>query len=401
MSKIVHFSDLHFGSGERYGTINPETGLNKRFEDFIRALDKPVNFAIENKADLVIFTGDTYKHATPEPVYQREFAKRIKMLSSSGIPTLLVVGNHDILYKIDGSDALDIYSALAVENVVVFNRIDFRQIKTKSGTVQVIAIPHITKSRLLTKDEYRNFSSKEQDDLMIQKVKHSVDGFVQALDPNLPSIVIGHGTLERAQFGSEVDLSIGKVLSYPLSFFQARGIDYVGFGHIHRHQILQEKNPLILYPGSLERVDFGEENEDKGFMYLELEKGNVSFEFKSTNPRKFITVFCDLTDSQNHQEDLESEIKKKIEPKSIVRVKYKIQEENFNQIKQERIKALLSDCFASAIQPEIVHKERSYRIPELDTGLMTNPILALEKYFLEYSEEDKNLLIEKAKSLVN
>ena len=397
--KIVHFSDLHFGSGERYGTINPESGLSRRFEDFISALDKPIDFAIKNDVDLVIFTGDTYKHATPEPVYQREFAKRIKKLSISRIPTLMVVGNHDILYKIDGSDALDIYSALDIENVIVFNRIDFKQIKTKSGTVQVIAIPHVTKSRLLTKDEYRNLSCKEQDNLMIQKVKHTIDGFVQKLDPGFPSIVIGHGTLERAQFGSEQDLSIGKVLSYPLSFFQEKGIDYVGFGHIHRHQILQEKNPLILYPGSLERVDFGEENEDKGFIYLELEKESVKYEFKSTNPRKFITIFCDLTSSQNPQEDLELEVKKKKEEQAIVRIKYKIQEENFNQIKQDQIKVLLSDCFAYLIQAEIVHKERTYRVPELDTSLTTNPILALEKYFLDYSEEDKNCLIEKAKSL--
>ena len=400
MIKIIHFSDLHFGSGERYGKINPETGLNTRFEDFISALDKPVNYAIENKVDLVIFTGDTYKHATPEPLYQREFAKRIKKLSMSKIPVVMIVGNHDILYRIDGSDALDIYSTLAIDHITVFNRIDFKPIETNNGIVQVIALPHITKSRLLTKDEYRNLSAKEQDNLMIQKVKQAIDACIQKLDPNLPAILLGHGTIETAQFGSEQDLSIGKVLSYPLSYFQLPQIDYVGFGHIHRHQVLQKEKPLILYAGSLERVDFGEENEGKGFMYLELARGNVHFEFMSTKPREFLTISCDLTKSENPQADLEREIKRQDISGAIVRVRYKINEENFGKVENEKIKALLTKCFSSVIQPEIVHKERTYRIADFDSNIMMNPMSALEKYLFDYSEEDKKVLLEKAKALI-
>ncbi len=401
MIKIIHFSDLHFGSGERYGPINPETGLNKRFEDFICALDKPVNFAIENKADLVIFTGDTYKHATPEPIYQKEFAKRIKKLSLNKIPMILLVGNHDILYRVDGSDALDIYDTLAVDGVTVFNKIELKNIETKNGSVQVIALPHITKSRLLTREEYRDLSSKEQDKLMIEKVKHAISSKVEQLDPLLPTILLGHGTIETAQFSSEQDLSIGKVLSYPLSFFQNQKFNYVGFGHIHRHQILQEREPLILYAGSLERVDFGEEKEDKGFIYLELEKDKISHKFISTNPRKFITISCDLTNSLNPQIDLETEVLKKKEPNAIVRIRYKIDESCLHLIDQKKIKDLLTDVFALTIQSEIVSKERTYRILDLNSNLITTPLIALEKYLFEYSEEEKTILLEKAKQLID
>ncbi|OGI08631.1 MAG: hypothetical protein A3F80_09210 [Candidatus Melainabacteria bacterium RIFCSPLOWO2_12_FULL_35_11] len=401
MIKIVHFSDLHFGSGERYGSLNPEAGLNRRFEDFIAALDKPINFAVDNKVDLAIFTGDTYKHATPEPVYQREFAKRIKKLSLNKIPTILLVGNHDVLYRIDGSDALDIYSTLDIESVTVFNRIELKNIKTKNGPVQVISLPHITKSRLLAKKEYRNLSIREQDKSMIEKVKEALKGYLEKLDPLLPAILLGHGAIETAQFGAEQDLSIGKVLSYPLSFFQMPQLDYVGFGHIHRHQVLQEKNPLILYAGSLERVDFGEEKEDKGFIYLELQKGKAKHEFVSTNPRKFITVSCDLTCSQNLQTDLENEIKDKKQAGAIIRLKYKINEEDTGHIDQEKIKSILSDSFALVIQSEIVRKDRTYRIAELDTSLISQPLLALEKYLFDYTEEEKENLLKKAKDLIS
>ena len=399
--KIIHFSDLHFGSGERYGSLNPETGLNRRFEDFIQALDKPVNYAIENNVDLVIFTGDTYKHATPEPVYQREFARRIRRLSENKIPTILLVGNHDILYRIDGSDALDIYSTLAINHVTVFNKIENKNIETKNGTVQIVALPHITKSRLLTKEEYRNLSAKEQDKLMIEKVKDAINGCIEKINPDLPAILIGHGTIESAQFGAEQDLSIGKVLSYPLNYFQLPAIDYVGFGHIHKHQILQKEKPLILYAGSLERVDFGEEGEDKGFISLEIINKTIKSEFISTEPRKFITIACDLTESVNPQSDLEEEVKKKKQSGAIIRVRYKITEENFEKVNQQKIKQLLQDSFSLYIQPEIVTKERTYRLSELDSDLISNPLSALEKYLFDYSEEDKKVLLEKAKELIN
>ncbi len=401
MIKIVHFSDLHFGSGERYGSINPETGLNKRFEDFILALDKCIDFTIKKNADLVIFTGDTYKHATPEPIYQREFAKRVKRLSKSTIPTILLVGNHDILYRVDGSDALDIYSTLDVDNVTVFNKIELQNIETKNGTVQIIALPHITKSRLLTKEEYRDLSAKEQDQLMISKVKEAIFAKTEKLTPSLPAILIGHGTIETAQFGSEQDLSIGKVLSYPLSFFQLAQIDYVGFGHIHKHQILQKEKPLILYAGSLERVDFGEENEDKGFIYLELEKGKTNYEYISTNPRKFITISCDLTNSTNLQTDLEKLLIEKKQPDAIIRVIYKINDNDVGLIDQQKIKSLLTNSFAFTIQADIVTKERTYRIPDLDTNLITNPLTALEKYLFDFPEEEKAILLKKAKDLID
>ena len=401
MIKIVHFSDLHFGSGERYGSLNPETSLNRRFEDFIAALDKPINFAVDNKVDLAIFTGDTYKHAIPEPIYQREFAKRIKKLSMSKIPTILLVGNHDVLYRIDGSDALDIYSTLQIDGVTVFNKIELKNIETTNGIVQVISLPHITKSRLLAKEEYRNLNAKEQDKLMIEKVKQALKGCLERLDPSLPAILLGHGTIETAQFGSEQDLSIGKILSYPLSFFQMPQLDYVGFGHIHRHQILQEKSPLVLYAGSLERVDFGEENEDKGFIYLELEKGKVEYRFISTSPRKFVTISCNLTESTNPQADLENEIKNKKQPGAVTRLRYKINEEDVAFLDQEKIKPMLSDSFALVIQSEIVRKERTYRMAELDTNLISKPLSALEKYLFDYSEEDRENLLKKAKELMS
>ena len=83
--KILHFADLHLGV-ETYGHINPETGLSTRLEDSLKALDRLVDYALENRVDLVLFCGDAYKTREPSQTQQREFARRISRLSSGNVP---------------------------------------------------------------------------------------------------------------------------------------------------------------------------------------------------------------------------------------------------------------------------------------------------------------------------
>ena len=93
--RILHFSDLHIGV-ENYGRIDPETGLSTRLGDFLYSLDQVVEFALNESVDLVLLAGDAYKGRDPTQTHQREFAKRLNRLSRAGIPTFLLVGNHDL-----------------------------------------------------------------------------------------------------------------------------------------------------------------------------------------------------------------------------------------------------------------------------------------------------------------
>ena len=92
--KILHCADLHLGV-ETYGRIDPATGLSSRLLDFLSTLDQVVDYALANKVDLVLFCGDAYKSREPSQTQQREFARRINRLATSGIAVFLLVGNHD------------------------------------------------------------------------------------------------------------------------------------------------------------------------------------------------------------------------------------------------------------------------------------------------------------------
>ena len=58
--RIIHFADLHLGV-ETYGKMDPETGLNTRFMDFLDSFDQLVDYAVNNAVDVVLFCGDAYK----------------------------------------------------------------------------------------------------------------------------------------------------------------------------------------------------------------------------------------------------------------------------------------------------------------------------------------------------
>ena len=93
--RIVHFSDVHIGV-ENYSRIDPKTGFSTRLLDFLNSFDQVIDYSINTNVDLVVFCGDAYKNRDPSQTHQREFAKRIALLSNKGIPTVLIVGNHDV-----------------------------------------------------------------------------------------------------------------------------------------------------------------------------------------------------------------------------------------------------------------------------------------------------------------
>ena len=67
-------------------------------------------------------------------------------------------------------------------------------------------------------------------------------------------------------------------------------LDYVALGHIHKAQDLNEgAQPPVIYPGSIERVDFGEAADDRFFVIAHVSRGNTRVEWKKlTQARRFI-----------------------------------------------------------------------------------------------------------------
>jgi exonuclease SbcD len=286
--KLLHFSDLHLGV-ENYGRLDPDTGLNSRLADFLRAYDRVVDYAVGHRLDLVVFAGDAYKTRHPNPTYQREFASRIQRLAGAGVQVFLLAGNHDKGNIPGRASTLGIFATLGVEGVHVAEEPGTWRIKTGKGDVQVVALPWVTRSRLLTRDEYKNKSPEETSAIIVDKLTSLLKHEIAQLDPAVPTVLAAHGAVQGAVYGSERSVMLGQEIPLPLGLVSDRAFNYVALGHIHRHQLLRD-DPPVVYSGSLERIDFGEEKEDKGFVVAEIGKGKTAWSFHSTEARRFTTV---------------------------------------------------------------------------------------------------------------
>src|SRR5438445_13172399 len=155
--RIAHLADTHIGM-ENYGRFNPETGLNQRLAHLLGSLDQAIDGAIEANVDLVVFAGDIYKTRDPTPTHQREFARRVHRLSSAGIKTVIVAGNHDIPLSAGRATSVEIFRTLEIPSVTVARSIGAHVVETRAGPVQGLAFPLSVRSAVLAQPEFKNHS---------------------------------------------------------------------------------------------------------------------------------------------------------------------------------------------------------------------------------------------------
>ena len=381
--EIIHVSDIHFGSGEGHGKINPQTGLNTRFEDFIASFTKVVDFAIDNQTDCVIFAGDAYKTANPEPIYQKYFAREIKRLSQNNIITILLVGNHDQIHKSTESHSLSVFDSLKVENVYIIDSPCLQTFKCKNGKFQLIGLPHITKHLLSTQSQLQSLGNANLDETIINQVETILQDYYNKLDSTLPSIITAHMTVDKALAGIEEELLLGYSLTFPVSLFMNDKIDYVALGHVHKHQIINRANPAIVYCGSIDRVDFGEESEDKGFVQVSLNRAGTSYKFHSLNPRPFITIETDLRNVDNPNLFLAKKINNYNINDCVLRIKYTIDSDNLYKLNETEIKKICTPAMSYKLIPDIKPSFSRIRIPNLQEAILESPKQALSTYLKE------------------
>ena len=281
---------------ENYGRVDPVTGLSSRLGDFLRTLNFALDWALENDVHLVVIAGDIFKNRDPTPTVQREFAKCIRKLSEAGMPTFIVVGNHDVPNAMQRANTVEIYSTLAIPQVTIAQKPGVHVIDTRAGRVQVVALPWLSRAYLLGNKELRNLDPDSLNKELLTLVETFIDESAEKLDPALPALLVAHASVQGAVFSSERDIMLGQDIVLPRTVVANPAFDYVAMGHIHKHQVLSQTRPPIVYPGSLERIDFGEQNDKKGFVSVEIHEPGpdgvreVRHEFHEVPARRFLTI---------------------------------------------------------------------------------------------------------------
>lgn len=404
--RVLHFADAHIGV-ENYGRVDPATGLHTRLQDFLATLDATVSHAIENDFDLIVFAGDAFKARDPNPTHQREFARRLVRAASAGIPVFLLVGNHDVPNAAGRASSLEIYSALRVPNVVVCARPEVRRLETRRGPVLVAGLPYVPRTRLLARDAYKDLGIEDLNAVLAERVAGMVEELAAQVraargeEPDLPAVLTAHLSVADARAGSERSIMLGTEMVVPAGALELPEFDYVALGHLHPYQELGMDRKVV-YAGSLDRVDFGEEGEPKGFVVVDLVRGAARHEFIPNRVRPFVTVRARVPAEAADPTAaiLEAVAGRDLEG-AVVKLVVEMDQKRWPEVRQREILQAL-EARAHHVLP--IHKEwtavaAALRSPTLTERL--DPVAAVEQYFRTCKKPAMDLegILERARAL--
>lgn len=380
--KFIHLSDIHIGL-QTHGKINPATGKNTRLEDILNSLDFVFNYALKESVDLVLIAGDIFHRENPNPTEEIEFAKRVvKLVEGSRAKVVMVLGNHDYPSAGGRASAVEIFPALDIERVTIVRKPGVHILDTDKGQVQIACLPWAGSSGLVSKDEYKSLSSQEIQIEIEKRLIVIIRDLSAKIDNSNPSIFLGHLSVRDAKLsGTERDTLTTSDPIVPLSELNNTAFNYVALGHIHRYQNLNKNDPTpIVYSGSIERIDFTEEKEKKGFVLAEIvqtENGwKCEYEFIETPARKFKTIELDGSDLESDP-NLETLFNKEDIADAVIRVRYKVSNPA-EKIDEKRIKSLFGSAQTLKIEKTFEKHKKVIRQAGIskNMGLME----ALDKY---------------------
>ena len=381
--RIVHFADVHIGV-ENYGRVDPETGLSTRLTDFLQTYDEVVTYALDSRADLVLFCGDAYKSRDPSQTHQREFAKRIARLSAAEIPVFLLVGNHDMPHVVGRATALEIFQTLDVSEVHIGDSLKTHRIETRDGPVQIVAVPWVRRSAFLAREDARGLTPDQVNEAIQERLARLIRAQADSLDPDLPAVLAGHLSVSTAVTSSEQTMMLGSDPVLLKSDVAIPNFDYVALGHIHRHQILGH-DPLVVYPGSLQRIDFGEEADDKGFCVVDLDPSRPAgsrlrdFSVQRVNARRFVTISVKISDGDlDPTATVLDEVSKSDIDGAVVRLQVALSSEQEPHLRDADIRAALDSAhYLASVSREVLDRPRTRLGMDYSRGLDPKDALRL------------------------
>lgn len=404
MIKFFHTADIHLGV-ENYGKIDSKTGIHSRLLDFQRVLEQLVDKAIEEKIDFFLFCGDAYKTAFPTPTQQKFLMQAFFKLQSAGIPVISVVGNHDHPLSFGKINSLEVLEYLPLNDLYVFSKPEILKLETKNGPVQIVGIPWPTRNNIITDKQFHLKSSQEITEYLSQAVSQIIQNLAEKLDKNIPAILAAHLTVSTGIFsGSEKCAVFGSDPIFLPSQLALPCFDYVALGHLHRHQDLNKNGyPAVVYSGSIERIDFGERKEDKGFcsVVIDVKKNDkkCNFEFIKLNTRPMIQIEVVLKNDLDQTEQILDSIKKYDITDSILKIIYHVPNGKKDSVDLKEIqKACANAINLVSIIPvrKIIEREQRANL-SIDMDIQT----LLEKYLetKDFDQDHKKIIIKKAQEL--
>ncbi|MFI5332912.1 MAG: exonuclease SbcCD subunit D [Candidatus Babeliales bacterium] len=403
MIRFIHTADIHFGM-ENYGKLDTKTGIHSRLLDFEKALNSCIDTAIEQNVDFFLFSGDAYKTAHPSPTQQKLLLRCFLRLYKANIPVIIVIGNHDNPLSFGKANSLELFSELPVDGFHVIAKPTTVHLTTKNGPINIVGIPWPTRNTISINNAHLLKSATQITEYISKAVATIIKSMAEQLDPTIPAVLAAHLTVSSGIFsGSEKRAIYGTDPILLPSQLALPPFDYVALGHLHRYQNLNPHGyPAIVYSGSIERIDFGERKEEKGFCLVDIErKGVTRHEFIQVPTRPFIQIEVQLTtDKPQTQQILEALSTHDLQD-AVIKILYQVPADAKDIVD---IQAIQRAC-SNAMHIVGIIPLHTFTVKERRSNLNVNMDLPtlLDSYFASKTEykDKKDALIEKTLLLLH
>jgi exonuclease SbcD len=274
--RILHTADWHLG--DRLGRID-------RSADLRAAVECIADYCRTEAVDVLLVAGDLFSElARPEGLREtiRHWQEVFREFLETGGTILALTGNHD-----NESFCQTLVSAMSLAAPTVgrlgetvppgrlylaaeptFLRLRDRR---ENFDVQFVLMPYPTPGRYLRGEGALKYGSPEEKLTLLVKAWAEALRGIRAhdlYDTKAPAILAAHVHLH----GSNVGPSLFRLKSEEDVVVEGadlpRQFDYVALGHIHKPQVLGESH--VRYCGSIERMDLGEQADQKGVVLFEI-----------------------------------------------------------------------------------------------------------------------------------
>jgi len=226
MSRFVFTADWHIGSHR-----GPEIdGYNGRLLDIQKQMVAILKYCITNQIKTLIVGGDLYREKDPSNMHRQILAQIIKSAQENDIEMLMIPGNHDCYRARGQTHTLAEFVPFIGPRLNIFDKITVYPVED----VEFTFFPYSTAPQ--------------------------ADKVPQCEKSKYPQVLVMHGTIEGGFANRMVDYEVFDEDIIP--YDRVKGYDLILAGHLHCQQNFKN----VWYPGSIERLDFGDMNTDKCFL---------------------------------------------------------------------------------------------------------------------------------------
>jgi len=247
-TRIVFFADTHLGFDY---PIKPRVKRRRRGPDFFANFHRILDYARQTRPDFVLHGGDVFFRARVPQVVVDMVYSDLYEFAGEGIPLLIVPGNHE-------RSILPASLFLEHPNIHIFDRPKTFAFEKDGFQIAFSGFP-------CRRKDVRTLFSSLLEETGWQKYEHACQ------------LLCLHQTVEGARVGpSGYTFRKGEDV-IPRNELPGEAVAVLA-GHIHREQVLQARlegevnTPPVIYPGSIERTSFAEQDERKGFYDITLVK---------------------------------------------------------------------------------------------------------------------------------